>query len=465
MKILGKVIASTTAAAAIGGGTYLATELTDEPEVIDDVVAATVEVPKIEIPKVEIPKVQTESVAIAEVTTPAVTGVAVLSANAGAYRLPDLFDLSDLTGVKTVSASAASASAPRLEMVSLKTASAQTASAAAATVQVPLIASGAARIPQVQAMLREAQTVLADQRNLRYDREFGVDSAAWQKWLAIYRSNEPYTLEYKPLPADLRIIAEVKCPADADQVSTLDRNLEFYAKQGYNAVLLTFDTTEDLTRLIDTAALIRAHGLKIVCAYAGPEKLEWSVFRDPDVIDEYISRVCMTADAFLIGWRRTSCHLLIQDDAFRSHLLRAARKLNPNIAVIGEAYYGQTAHSNHRTDHVTYNVPANASAVLLFGIGYRGVALELAMDGMFPAVKNLPRIGLAIGEKPYFDTRNDTGKTVAQNLAVKQRIERRFRSGGCVGTLTIRGDGSDGVYDKRFTENLSLRYGKEEIMK
>ena len=28
--------------------------------------------------------------------------------------------------------------------------------------------------------------------------------------------------------------------------------------------------------------------------------------------------------------------------------------------------------------------------------------------------------------------------------------------------MTIRGDGSDGVYDKRFTENLSQKYGKEE---
>ncbi len=402
-----------------------AAALETDPEKLP-VSTPVVEVPKVELPVVEVPKV----------ITPEITGVKVLTANAGAYRLPELSDVSDRSGL---------------------TAGVQTAS-----VSVPLIASGAARIPQVQAMLREAQTVLADQRNLRYDPEFGIDSAAWKKWLAIYRKNEPYTLEYQPLPAGLRIIAEVKCPVDADQVATLNRNLEYYAKQGYNAVLLTFDTTEDLSRLIDTAELLRAHGMKIVCAYAGPEKLQWSVFRDPDVIEQYISRLCMVSDAFLIGWRRTSCHLLIQDDAFRNHLLRAARKLNPNIAVIGEAYYGHTAHSNHRTDLVTYNVPANASAVLLFGIGYKGVALELAMDGMFPQVKNLPRIGLAIGERPYFDTRNNTGKTFAQNLAIKQRIERRFRAGGCVGTLTIRGDGSDGIYDKRFTENLSQNYGKEE---
>lgn len=450
MKTLTKVISSAAAAAAIGGGAVLVTTLETQPEeVIDDVTAVTVELPKVEIPKIELPKVATENVETPKIVTPEITGVKILSANAGAYRLPDLTDLLDGSDRSSLTAEVQS---PTAKAESVRT----------APVEVPLIASGAARIPKLQTMLREAQSVLSDQRNLRYDPEFGVDSSAWKKWLEIYRKNESYTLEYKPLPVDLRIIAEVKCPVDADQVSTLDKNLEFYGRHGYNAVLLTFDTTEDLARLLDTAELIRAHGMKIVTAYSGPEKLKWSVFRDPDVIEQYVSRLCMIADAFLIGWRRTSCHLLIQDEPFRNHLLRAARKLNQNVAIIGEAYYGQTAHSNHRTDAITYNVPANASAVLLFGIGYKGVAIELAMDGMFPAVKDLPRIGLAIGEKPYFDTRNDTGKTFAQNLAIKQRIERRFRAGGCVCTLTIRGDGSDGIYDKRFNENISQTYGKEE---
>ncbi len=455
MNAIKKVILSSVTAAAIGGGTWVATELADTPEeVVDDVTAATVTVPKIELPKVELPRVDAETVVRVEIRTPEISGVTILPTTAAAYHIPAM-ELAEFSRQELIATT---------QTATASTGTAQTATAQNATVQIPLIASGAARIPQYQAMLREAQTVLADQRSLQHDSTFGLDSSAWKKWLAIYRKNEPYTLEYKPLPADLRIIAEAKCPADADQVSALDRNLEFYGKQGYNAVLLTFDTTEDIGRLLDTASLIRAHGLKIVCAYSGPENLRWSVFRDPDVIADYVSRVCAVSDVYLIGWRRTSCHLLIQDDAFRNHLLRSARKFNPNIAVLGEAYYGQTAHSNLRTHYVSYNVPENASGVLLFGIGYKGVALEIAMTGMFPAVKDMPRIGLAIGEKPYFDTHNDTGKTFAQNLAVKQRIERRFRAGGCVGTLTIRGDGSDGIYDKRFTENLAVKYGKEETM-
>lgn len=73
----------------------------------------------------------------------------------------------------------------------------------------------------------------------------------------------------------------------------------------------------------------------------------------------------------------------------------------------------------------------------------------------------LPRIGLAIGERPYFDTRNNTKKSVSENNAIKAQIERRFLAAGCIGTMTIRGDGSDGIYDKTATENLCLPYKEE----
>ena len=450
MNTAGKIAAGTIAAAAIGGSALIVTNMEDPGlDAVDDVAAATVELPKVELPKVALPKIELAKVSTPEIETPELIESAVEVPDVLTYGLP----AAEVAGGEIRSVPAAP--------VSAKTASVPGAVVPAETVSVPLIASGAERIRQVQAMLREAGRI-ADRRNLRYDPDFGVDSEAWKKWLAIYRKDEPYTLEPKVLPADLRIIAEAKCPADADQAVALGFNLDFYAEQGYNAVLLTFDTTEDIGRLLDTASMIRAHGLKIVCAYSGPEKLRWSVFRDPDLIEQYVSRVCAVSDAFLIGWRRTSCHLLTMDAPFRNHLLKAARKLNPEIAVIGEAFYGETA-SARRT--VAYNVPANASAVLLFGIGYRGVAIEPAMDGVFDKVKNMPRIGLAIGEKPYYDTLHNTGKTFAENLKIKQRIEKRFRSGGCVGTLTIRGDGSDGIYNSKYTENLTLPYGKEEKMK
>lgn len=403
MNVMNLILAVTAAAAVT------ATE-EELPEVEIPVVTA----PKVEVPVVEIPKVDVPEVERPVIIVPGVTGMEIVGSG----------------------------------------------EASTAGVTVPQVASVSDRVPEMMKMIRTAKS-FADQRNLRFEPEISLDSAVWRKWMKIYQSNQPYTPAYKELPQGLRIIAEVKCPEDEGQEATLGKNLDFYAKQGYNAALLTFDTTENIDRLLETAKIIRAHGMKIVCAYSGPEKLRWSIYRDPDVIEQYVSRVCAVSDAFLIGWCRTSAHLLIMDRPFRDHLLRAARKLNPDVAIIGEAFYGETA-LNRRT--VTYNVPDNASAVLLFGIGYKGIAIELAMDGMFDKVKHLPRIGLAIGEKPYFDTKNNTGRTFAENLRIKQRIERRFRKGGCVATLTIRGDGSDGIYDKKITENLTMPYGKEEVM-
>ena len=104
---------------------------------------------------------------------------------------------------------------------------------------------------------------------------------------------------------------------------------------------------------------------------------------------------------------------------------------------------------------------AASKTILCFGIGYKGVAIGRALDLVFPQTKGLPRIGLAIGERPYFDTRNNTKKSMRENNAIKAQIERRFLAADCIGTMTIRGDGSDGIYDKTVTENLCLPYKEE----
>lgn len=305
------------------------------------------------------------------------------------------------------------------------------------------------------------QTLFRDKRNLAHDRSIGIDSDAWKKWIEIYRKNEPYAIAYKPMPAGLRIIAEVKCPQDSAQIETLDKNLEAYKAAGYNAVLLTFDLTEPLSKLLDVISFVKSKDMRVVFSYAGPERLEWSVFQDPDKIADYLSSIGAASDAFLIGWRRTSLHLLIPDPQWINFLIRHARKCNQDLPVIGEAYLGQTAESNESERAVTYNIPENISAVLIFGIGYKGVAIERAIDLVFPQAKGLPRIGLAIGERPYFDSRNDTKKSMEENNKIKAKIESRFLRAGCIGTMTIRGDGSDGIYDKTVTENLCLPYKEE----
>lgn len=420
MKPLNRIIAGTAAAAAIGGSLMVA-DFEPDPESENEITLP--EVPVLQVPVPEMPALQVETL---RGVVPEISGVEVSPLE---IAVPD--------------------ASPQVE---------------ADTIQISEVDAALLKVPDISGRIAAFQEFMqklsgfADQRGIEHDPTLDPESEVWRKWLEIYRNNQPYTLEYKPLPKNLRVICEVKCPADPAAVQTLTDNLKFYRRQGYNAVLMTFDTTESPERLMQTAGLIKAHGFRIIGAYSGPERLEWSVFRDPDKIAEYVRRLAAHCDAWMIGWRRTSVHLFIPDAPFTNHILRAARLGNRHIAVIGEAYLGQTAHSSESTHAVTYNVPANVSAVLLFGIGCKGVAVERAMDGVFPRVGNLPRIGLVIGERAYYDSRFNTHRTFAENLAIKQRIEQRFLRGGCVGTFTIRADGSDGMYDRNVTEDLSKPY-------
>ena len=112
-----KAIGTAVAAAAIGCGALIVSELSDETanteNGVDDVVAATVETPQVSVPKVELPKVTTPSV-----VTPAVTGMTVLSAAPAIYSLPET-DLSasvETTGVRAATAQTAGSTDEKLQV-------------------------------------------------------------------------------------------------------------------------------------------------------------------------------------------------------------------------------------------------------------------------------------------------------------------------------------------------------------
>ena len=449
MSRLANTLAATAAAGVLAaGGTlyYLGSETARETEETDDVTAVSVELPRVNLPAVSVPAVASPSVSSpevekAEVVTPEVVITRFVSAiTLEELKIPEPPD----PAVNTKA---------RLVLIP---------SPQGVKIVVPDVTDPTERIPLVIELQRTLQALFRDKRNLAYDKSIGIDSTAWKKWIEIYRKNEPYTIEYKTLPSGLRIICEVKCPQNAEQIETLDKNLEAYREAGYNAVLLTFDLTEQLSKLLDVVSFVRSKDMRVVFAYTGPERLEWSVFQDPDKLASFLRSLGAVSDAFLLGWRRTSLHLLIPDPQWINFLVKNARGFNRDLPVIGEAYLGQTAESNESERAVTYNIPENVSAVLCFGIGYKGVAIGRALDLVFPRTKGLPRIGLAIGERPYFDTHNNTKKSMRENNAIKAQIERRFLAAGCIGTMTIRGDGSDGIYDKTLTENLCLPYKEEE---
>lgn len=405
--------AAVAAAAAIGGGValYTATE-TAQPEApaayVDDVRPVTVVLPKITVP----------AAPAATVSTPEIDSFrSVASCDLEALGVPE---------------------------------------AQAATVPDP-----AADIPALIAIRRELQPLIRDKRTL-LAATIRADDPVWRKWIAIYQDAgyADYAPEFKPLAPGLRIINEVKCPADADEFAVLQERLDYYGGRGYNAVLVTFDTTESLARLCSAVDYIKSAGFRVVIAYAGREHLSEPVFRDPDVLRKWLSTLGGKADALLLGWRRTSLHLFLPDQAWSNFLIRSARSGNPELPFIGMAYFGETAET---PQGVTCHVPENASAVLIVGLGYPRASTKKALQKLFPEVAgHVHKIGLAVGEKPYFDTLHNTGKSVAENDTMKRRIEIRLLQAGFASTMTYSGDGSDGQYgDKTKTENLCRKYGTQ----
>ena len=432
-----KTVAAVAAAAALGGGVVAIDEYLSEPEktdgvkaesVVDDVQPVMVEIPRVEIPRVEIPRV----------AVPGVVTVRILSP----------LELEEL-GI------------PAPEMTSVDATESLHVSVVPSSAETPGVASYTSRMPGLIALQKLQGELFRDQRNLMYDPSIGIDSASWTKWIKIYQSAEykNYSPEFVELAPGLRIITEVKCPENTEQFQCMSENLEYYQSRGYNAVLVTFTTDEPLYRLADTIDYLKSLGLKIVIAYSGRESLHTSIFKDPDKLAEFLRELGAKADALLLGWGRTSLHLFLPDRSWTNFLIKNARSKNSRLGVVGMAYFGETA---EKQIGVTYDVPENCSAVLIVGLGFPGASTKTTLKKLFPEIVDHPhKIGLVVGERPYFDSEHDTGKTKKQNDQIKRRIELRLLQAGCNSTMTYSGDGSDGQYGRKDrTENLCLPYGK-----
>lgn len=439
MNTITKTAVTVAAAAVLGGGVvgineYLADETQESvSEFVDDVKPIQVEIPKVNVITVKPISVETLSVALPEVNTRKVETHAVATETVETYavnlsRVVPLIELDKLD-------------VPEIEIVS--------------------VSNPGERIPRMIELQKIQKKLFRDQRNLIYDPAVGIDSASWTKWLRIYQSDEykNYSPEYVELKKGLRIINEVKCPENTEQFQRMSENIKYYMSRGYNSVLVTFTTGETLYRLSDTIDYLKSLGLTVIIAYAGRENLNESLFRDPDTLAKFLRELGAKSDALLLGWRRTSLHLFLPDRRWTNFLIKNARSQNARLAVIGMSYFGETA---EKQLGVTYDVPENCSAVLVVGCGYPRASRKTVLKKLFPEILDHPhKIGLVVGERPYFDSLHDTGKTKHRNDQIKRRIELRLLQAGCDSTMTYSGDGSDGQYGRTDrTENLCLPYRK-----
>lgn len=302
--------------------------------------------------------------------------------------------------------------------------------------------------------------VFADQRMVKHDRGLKFDNQAAQKWLDIYGRPLPPPIASIPMPTGVRMIAELRLLEDGGIPTASEYNLGIYARLGYNACLITVYGHETPAKLLALAGLVRSAGMSPWFAWSGPESLSATIFHDPARLARLLSPLAQVSEGYLCAWRRTSAHLVEQDPQYLEHIVAIIRKANPAIPVIGESYYGQTwqnlPHVNQAGWQARDNAPRNPSGILIAGIATRGYNVEGMLATEFARWRYTPRLGLVLGERPYYASTADNGRTWSDNLRIKQELERRFIRAGCQGTITIHGDGSNRGTTLQSSDNLGV---------
>lgn len=412
MTNVGKTLTAIGAAAAVGGGVLLYNVVDTDTTVNNETEIVTIETVDVPLVEIELATVELADVSIVkEITTT---------------------ELEELN-------------LPEVEL------------AAVTTENIIIIQPGKDNIEYVKEyteFYNSSKKLFKDMRNLTKDATMYPGKDNYKAWLATYQANDNYKMNYVKLPANIKMIAQVELPKDDNEYKTLTENLRFYKKEGYNATLVVFDGTESIYELNELVTYIKDLGFNVWFAFSGAEDLRVSVFPEQTKFAEYLNTLGKSCDGFILGWRRTSLHLFIQDKPWYNFVISNVRKYNNSIPVIGEAYIGETAVTPERTRTVCYNIPENASGVMVNGLGFNGVAVETALVGVFKECSNYDRLALIVGDKPYYNTLHNTGKTIEQNYNIKKQLEQRFLKAGCTGTITLHGDGSNGVHGANAYDNL-----------
>ncbi len=280
-----------------------------------------------------------------------------------------------------------------------------------------------------------------DTDNIKWHRmsdQVKSDLAAWAEIYKAYAANRPEPAAKIELASGLRMISYMRLPKTEGERKTLEKNLSYYKEQGYNAVLFL---AEDLDHLAETVALIRSiredYALGVWAAY-GPDGEGWNApatFLNPEKYSSWLAALAPELDGWLLGYKRTSCHLFMQDAPYIHTVVTALRRGNPDLPVVGELYYGYTY--RFRSEHTAYyssNTFSNASADIIQNRGHLNLDRKTVMKRL-----DKPGIGVVVGRKPMYLTTTRDSWSAARKI--KERIERDFLRAGALGTITEHGDG------------------------
>lgn len=436
-----KAIVGVTAAAAIAAGVYFATSSPDDSVYVPDIYVPEVYVPEIPVVDVYVPTIEVFNPTALQVAIPEIKEFMEVSDSLVFEDTDNVVNVKEVyvKGPATVS--------------TVKEGGLDTPKSLVVTVSEPTVKTYNKDLSDNVTFFSKLKKFIKDPTVLYGDKTISRKNPVTIKWLNIFKANEKYTFTFSSLETNLKIVAEVHSPIDA---AVLNDNLEFYASKGFNGVLLTFGyTNEVLSQLEDVVDLIKSKNMKVFISYSGPESLDHSLLPNPDILFNKITTLAAKADGIVLGWRRTSAHMYIQDVGFTNFIISTARKANPNIAVIGEAYYGENHKTTGNFKTLEYNIPKNSSAVLITGLGFNRISVNSVVNNLLVKIKGYNRIVLIVGDRPYYNTKNNTNKSFDYNFNIKEAIAKRWIKAGVNSVIILHGDGSDGIYNKNYTDNLA----------
>lgn len=324
--------------------------------------------------------------------------------------------------------------------------------------------------------VRKVSNMFMDKRNFTADERLLAQDKVLEQWYDIYHQTvDP--IEFVPIPDGVRMVAEVRLPETESQEEILDENLAHYKSLGYNAVLVAFDTTEDMLQLRVLIDKIKRQGFGVWFTFAGATSKvsgtthltdTTSVFPDPVLLKKYLTYFAPLCDGYIGMWKRTSAHFFIQDQPYMDYIARCVREGNPNIPVVGEIYFGPTADVPEGegikklasgSNLFNYLVPRkanNASGYLVVNLGYSNVNVKGVMTGLLNGQVNDQKLVLITGPNPSFLTAKNPDLTYAQLRKVYEALEKRWLSAGAKGIVLLHGEMSDGSAVEKISNNLSV---------
>ena len=105
--------------------------------------------------------------------------------------------------------------------------------------------------------------------------------------------------------------------------------------------------------------------------------------------------------------------------------------------------HGRIFHIDRQGWVARNNIVRNQSGILICGIATYGFSVRLLLENTFSEWIDTPKLGVVLGDRPYYMSRANINKSFKDNLKIKQNLETRFIKAGCVGTVTIHGDVSE----------------------